>query len=306
MQSMSDDELEAALRAARPRPRPDLAARVLAIALEERPHARRWRTPAAIGVGVMALAAAAAVLLVVRAPRRFPGVVVVPPKSPSVERPAGKLPATSLHDSIIDKLNHEEPGGEERLAMVRKALPTLHEECLAHAFEGKPPVTHVVTAHMTILAIHFTGSLDDPTGNVSRVWVVPSNVLSDKVELCIEHFFQQMRLPLPGDATTHLTVPLDVTPHPAEDARLDRAYRDYIDGNYVEARELARSVPRGHKAWRIIGASSCVLGDRDAAVEAARNVPWTDSFMDLMCKRNHIELPDDEDNPLRFIPHGAR
>ncbi|HEY2744728.1 MAG TPA: hypothetical protein VGL86_08900 [Polyangia bacterium] len=82
---------------------------------------------------------------------------------------------------------------------------------------------------------------------------------------------------------------------PAADDPLAPAADAYIHGRYDEAIALARphAAAGVSKAWRIVGASSCFKQDAAGAGEAWNQLdPGGRKFVEYVCKRNDVTLPD--------------
>jgi hypothetical protein len=73
------------------------------------------------------------------------------------------------------------------------------------------------------------------------------------------------------------------------------AARDaYVHGQYANAIEIAKKAVKAepNQAWRLIGASSCFLKDRNGAMQAWNNLDTQGrSFLMYVCSRNSINLP---------------
>jgi hypothetical protein len=67
----------------------------------------------------------------------------------------------------------------------------------------------------------------------------------------------------------------------------------YVHGQYATARDLAMPLTKGlPKAWRIVGASSCFLKDKDAASKAFNKLdPQGKQFLKYVCSRTGLTLP---------------
>lgn len=83
---------------------------------------------------------------------------------------------------------------------------------------------------------------------------------------------------------------------PNVDAAVGEAQDDYVHGNYSSAIEKARkalkSDPGNSKAWRIIGASSCFLRDKNGASASWNKLGAMDrQFLKYVCQRNQITIP---------------
>jgi hypothetical protein len=66
-----------------------------------------------------------------------------------------------------------------------------------------------------------------------------------------------------------------------------------VHGQYANAIELAKKISKSTpKAWRIIGASSCFLKDRNGAVTAYNKLDAQGrQFLKYVCSRNAIIVP---------------
>ncbi len=68
------------------------------------------------------------------------------------------------------------------------------------------------------------------------------------------------------------------------------AQEDYVHGRYADALEKA-CIAGGGRGWRIVGAASCYLRDRDGALYARSKLDGqARSFLDYVCDRNGIKL----------------
>jgi pSer/pThr/pTyr-binding forkhead associated (FHA) protein len=67
----------------------------------------------------------------------------------------------------------------------------------------------------------------------------------------------------------------------------------YIHGQYANARDLAMPITKGlPKAWRIVGASSCFLKDKDGATKAFNKLDSQGKqFLKYVCSRNGMTVP---------------
>jgi len=67
----------------------------------------------------------------------------------------------------------------------------------------------------------------------------------------------------------------------------------YVHGQYANARDLAMPLTKGlPKAWRIVGASSCFLKDKDAATKAFNKLDSQGKqFLKYVCSRNGMMVP---------------
>ncbi len=68
----------------------------------------------------------------------------------------------------------------------------------------------------------------------------------------------------------------------------------YVHGQYANAIEIARKAvsAQPNQAWRVIGASSCFLKDRDGAVKSWNKLDTQGrSFLKYVCSRNAITVP---------------
>lgn len=84
------------------------------------------------------------------------------------------------------------------------------------------------------------------------------------------------------------------TPSPAAEKLLQDAQDAYVHGQYANAIETARKAAKSEplKAWRIIGAASCFLKDRNGAMSAWNKLgPQERSFLKYVCSRNAITVP---------------
>ena len=83
-------------------------------------------------------------------------------------------------------------------------------------------------------------------------------------------------------------------PNPAAEKLLQDAQDAYVHGQYANAIETARKAAKSEplKAWRIIGAASCFLKDRNGAMAAWNKLgPQERSFLKYVCSRNAISVP---------------
>lgn len=83
-------------------------------------------------------------------------------------------------------------------------------------------------------------------------------------------------------------------PSPAAEKLLQDAQDAYVHGQYANAIETARKAAKSEplKAWRIIGAASCFLKDRNGAMAAWNKLgPQERSFLKYVCSRNAITVP---------------
>ncbi|HEX6836087.1 MAG TPA: FHA domain-containing protein [Polyangia bacterium] len=83
-------------------------------------------------------------------------------------------------------------------------------------------------------------------------------------------------------------------PNPAAEKLLQDAQDAYVHGQYANAIETARKAAKSEplKAWRIIGAASCFLKDRNGAMSAWNKLgPQERSFLKYVCSRNAITVP---------------
>ena len=83
--------------------------------------------------------------------------------------------------------------------------------------------------------------------------------------------------------------------HPSRAASeiLQAAQEAYIAGRYADAIALAKQVQSAdpQRAGRIIGASSCFLGDAPAATAAWRTLNASGKqFVAYVCARNHVAI----------------
>ncbi|MCU1280281.1 MAG: hypothetical protein JWM53_3827 [bacterium] len=84
------------------------------------------------------------------------------------------------------------------------------------------------------------------------------------------------------------------TPNPAAEKLLQDAQDAYVHGQYANAIETAKKASKSEplKAWRIIGAASCFLKDRNGAMQAWNKLgPQERSFLKYVCSRNAITVP---------------
>ena len=83
----------------------------------------------------------------------------------------------------------------------------------------------------------------------------------------------------------------------AIEALVNDAQDDYVHGKYESAITKARKANASAggsngKAWRIIGASSCFLKDKNGAVAAWNKLSTMDrQFLKYVCQRNTITIP---------------
>ena len=83
-------------------------------------------------------------------------------------------------------------------------------------------------------------------------------------------------------------------PNPAAEKMLQDAQDAYVHGQYANAIETAKKAAKSEplKAWRIIGAASCFLKDRNGAMQAWNKLgPQERSFLKYVCSRNAITVP---------------
>jgi tetratricopeptide (TPR) repeat protein len=83
-------------------------------------------------------------------------------------------------------------------------------------------------------------------------------------------------------------------PNPAAEKLLQDAQDAYVHGQYANAIETAKKAAKSEplKAWRIIGAASCFLKDRNGAMSAWNKLgPQERSFLKYVCSRNAITVP---------------
>jgi hypothetical protein len=83
-------------------------------------------------------------------------------------------------------------------------------------------------------------------------------------------------------------------PNPAAEKLLQDAQDAYVHGQYANAIETAKKAAKSEplKAWRIIGAASCFLKDRNGAMQAWNKLgPQERSFLKYVCSRNAITVP---------------
>jgi pSer/pThr/pTyr-binding forkhead associated (FHA) protein len=83
-------------------------------------------------------------------------------------------------------------------------------------------------------------------------------------------------------------------PNPAAEKLLQDAQDAYVHGQYANAIETAKKASKSEplKAWRIIGAASCFLKDRNGAMSAWNKLgPQERSFLKYVCSRNAITVP---------------
>ena len=82
------------------------------------------------------------------------------------------------------------------------------------------------------------------------------------------------------------------------DEGLPAAAQAYSTGDYEKARQLARGAEKSEpqKAWRLIGASSCFLKDRGAALDALSHLPGKPDieFLRFACNKNSVEISDED------------
>ena len=81
---------------------------------------------------------------------------------------------------------------------------------------------------------------------------------------------------------------------PPKGNELERAKDAYVRGRYAEAVELSRRgiAQDGEKAWRVLGAASCFLGDANGATGAWNHLdPTGKKFLEYVCQRNHVTIP---------------
>jgi pSer/pThr/pTyr-binding forkhead associated (FHA) protein len=82
--------------------------------------------------------------------------------------------------------------------------------------------------------------------------------------------------------------------NPQADKLLQDAQDAYVHGQYASAIETAKKASRAQpsKAWRIIGAASCFLKDRNGAMQAWNKLGAQErSFLKYVCSRNAITVP---------------
>src|SRR5947199_104864 len=83
-------------------------------------------------------------------------------------------------------------------------------------------------------------------------------------------------------------------PSAATEKLLQDAQDAYVHGQYANAIELARKAAKSSpsKAWRIMGASSCFLKDRNGAMTAWNKLDAQGrQFLKYVCSRNAITVP---------------
>jgi len=83
-------------------------------------------------------------------------------------------------------------------------------------------------------------------------------------------------------------------PNPQAEKLLQDAQDAYVHGQYANAIETAKKAAKSEplKAWRIIGAASCFLKDRNGAMSAWNKLgPQERSFLKYVCSRNAITVP---------------
>jgi ABC transport system ATP-binding/permease protein len=83
-------------------------------------------------------------------------------------------------------------------------------------------------------------------------------------------------------------------PNPAAEKLLQDAQDAYVHGQYANAIDTAKKAAKSEplKAWRIIGAASCFLKDRNGAMSAWNKLgPQERSFLKYVCSRNAITVP---------------
>jgi pSer/pThr/pTyr-binding forkhead associated (FHA) protein len=83
-------------------------------------------------------------------------------------------------------------------------------------------------------------------------------------------------------------------PSPQTEKLLQDAQDAYVHGQYANAIELARKAAKASpsKAWRIMGASSCFLKDRNGAMTAWNKLDAQGrQFLKYVCSRNAITVP---------------
>jgi pSer/pThr/pTyr-binding forkhead associated (FHA) protein/tetratricopeptide (TPR) repeat protein len=105
----------------------------------------------------------------------------------------------------------------------------------------------------------------------------------------------------PKVATTTPKAPKEPTeaPEPKNDAvNAEKVLLDardaYVHGQYANAIEIAKKAVKSqpNQAWRLIGASSCFLKDRNGAVQAWNKLDTQGrSFLKYVCSRNAITVP---------------
>jgi hypothetical protein len=84
-----------------------------------------------------------------------------------------------------------------------------------------------------------------------------------------------------------------VEPDDSPDAIYQRAQDAYVHGQYQDAIDLSEHLTEAQpgKAWRIMGASSCFLRDKAAALKAYRHLDGSGKqFLAYVCSRNDITL----------------
>lgn len=84
-----------------------------------------------------------------------------------------------------------------------------------------------------------------------------------------------------------------VEPDDSPEALYQRAQDAYVHGQYQDAIDLSEHLidSQPGRAWRIIGASSCFLRDKAAAMKAWRHMDATGKqFLGYVCSRNDITL----------------
>src|SRR5438128_1012445 len=80
------------------------------------------------------------------------------------------------------------------------------------------------------------------------------------------------------------------------DKQLQTSQEAYVNGEYDKSRSLARHVldiePDNARAWRLVGASSCQLKDRESALAAWNRVGEPEKkFIAYVCQRSGVTVP---------------
>ena len=87
------------------------------------------------------------------------------------------------------------------------------------------------------------------------------------------------------------------TPPAGDPAAAEKTFNEaqdaYVHGQYESARSKALTITKAApKAWRIVGASSCFLKDRDGAIKAYNKLDGQGKgFLKYVCQRNGITVP---------------
>lgn len=97
---------------------------------------------------------------------------------------------------------------------------------------------------------------------------------------------EEVRVETPIERPTPVENTADV------DSKLSEAQTEYVNGNYVKAIEMAKSVQKGSpvRAWRIIGSAACNVKDLKLVNDAYRRLdPPGRQYLVYVCQRNGIQ-----------------